>query len=789
MNIEEKKINLSINSLDSSKCKNVESEINFYLFNTKHLIKKLKVTVRDLIFVKNLVKYPVMIEVFEDSEFLDELVEQLIDFNELLIKFDYKSFLKSTDDAFLKFNELFSCMILTYTLDNSTIFESLITSAIESNSDETSAKEANIKNKYNQFFLDMNINLEYMTPKKSNLNGEKLASSITGLDSSKDPEDTVKENEKKRISNELFTKQVNSLEKRTFFIYFINDIIIVFNNKKSDFIEKIVINKMRFNFFTASLEKALLIDNDNYLFHKTTKVTDPENGKRKGNKSKTALFPTNVLLSNTDVVSNHNKTKSAETNVNNNDITEQLNNRLKEPKKNSKLVKFKESTTQIDFPTVVKNKPPKVSIIRHEQLKTTIKKKGTLLFEMDNVSSANSSKGSNSPNLKPKGHKGKSLNKLLKVKPKELKSSIKATGDLQRIPLKRLTSQQMIGKMKSNDMEKIKELRRNTIGVDKQSINIDKENTNPENENDLDETISDFASETSLENDIQWNSFKRKTTMIRSKENKINMKKSRKLDMLNMNKTQNLTNRRHHIFSKNSVDNYNILELISEKTLNIDLFYFYLFVGVLSKKEASLKKYFAQIKAIEDDFFYHKEEKHSLIRAIVFLDERVSSLKYKIENKFKLFSEGLISNEILAFVNSNCAPYINTKELFDKVTVLINHASSKCEELTYFVNKIYGILETLKTVYRSSLARKELKNNIAFNKLMFTLTLKLTVYNLFTIVANIFGMNVKNPIRDMTTSLVPFALIVIIGLFVVGTQVKVMLKSRLYNLKSKEIKK
>lgn len=1374
--------NNNYNNINMNKCKsfnplynahhnskhNKKIPSNFYLFNSKQMIKNNSISINDVLFIKNLVKYPIVIEIFSDNIFLFDLLEQLIETDEILIKFDYKKFLTNSKDAFLQFSELFSCLILTYTQDNSTIFESLLNNVISKtlikdfndvlfqnmnlnlNINNSNGNTSNNSKDYNDSKENLNssnkIKNPYYNPMEGNdLNRSNLSNNDKNNNSS--TSNISDSNNNSSFNNTKFTNEVNSVEIIYLYLFFINDIILIYNSKKGDFIEDIFINKLNFRYTDHSIEKALLLDNGSILMknlnnEKQTKIkneNDDISNKRisKENKDKEFRFNSvnqlinlincknkdnnentlsdnndnkdkrvnnknednNINTSNQFLLNNtfnnkenisvnsimdsssaalkgmikHSKNKSAATKMlykdnnlndfkylgnehiaeslkllnkqdinknycnindnfnntsfykdqsninsnrqsskidNSNNYLNKSSNRNSTSNKNSKrnsinndnnsvkVARFSSNITKSiesnninndnnneysnlkdisiessnyndeyykiskylnnaasnnkniinnsvinevedDYQSDVniqesryrdriyshnsnKNKLiPKESItlkndneshfknnnntktffsLKHtnnidnknsgirnasflskksklskqssiseksQDNKDSIKTEKSILYrnmplnnsgndkqifigsnsvkdENNNYFSDENSKRKDSSddtiNLynkdyykkKDSGNKQNKINKdynnnnqrktLIKddlinnidesslnqinkifasvnkqineTKRVNKSNSITYKSNINNVKSifrksnnyesnKTLTSNNTISisshnkrfnsknknKSKSNNknatnknlsLTKNNDIvikRRNTLNVEtflnfvrKTSANntnkanitnnapssqtlkhINKTNSksqknqisnhtshqenktrnynkdedseenydkNDQEEKDLNESDinnpfsdleSEFNSETSIDTDLKWNNFKKHTSMINSTENNLNLKHERRTiikhkknnnsisslknlnDIINSNLNNsfsNLSNLRNNkeltsnsiianklnnsnaninsnssikynkrgssqkypsnkIINSNNANtntnndinlnsnqnspnfirlkrrkplyttssNNNFFSDLSKpsymqsskknKTLNIDLFYYYLFLGILSKKENSLKKYFKEIKAIEDDFFFHKEEKHSLIRAIIFLDERISSLKYKIENKVKLFNEDLVNHEILSFANSNCSAFIDSKGLMINLEVLMNHVSSKCEELRYLVSKIYGILETLKSVYRSSLARKELNNNTAFNKLMLVLTLKSTVYSLYSILANFFGMNIANPASNYS-GLTPFFAIIVVSFFIISLQIIIMLKSKFYNFKNRD---
>lgn len=262
---------------------------------------------------------------------------------------------------------------------------------------------------------------------------------------------------------------------------------------------------------------------------------------------------------------------------------------------------------------------------------------------------------------------------------------------------------------------------------------------------------SDISSET----DIEWNMFKKGTTIVGSINN--------------------------HYIGKQRRQAILQIEANIQQSINLELFYYYILLNMLIPLEMKLKEIYKTIKNLEWKFFSDQiTTKLEFASIISEIDEKILNVKQQISIK-----NCFLTNTNFNFSTLSLEKWSSTnpkaKIFCSRMEVFIKHLQTKCQELEYFVFNLNYSSTILKDHYKTYLVSNEYQYNIDFFKIMWKLTLVTSLTLLFNLLANFIGVNIMTPFKKFQSdSLLMFWIIVIIGLIVSVMQFFTFTKSSLF---------
>lgn len=228
----------------------------------------------------------------------------------------------------------------------------------------------------------------------------------------------------------------------------------------------------------------------------------------------------------------------------------------------------------------------------------------------------------------------------------------------------------------------------------------------------------------------------------------------------------------------------NIAKNIPFGDLNIEYFYYNLFLRILSPIENRLLKAFQRIKKIEDNLFNDDEleSKKEFAQRMSELEEYLLEIKSLITMKKNFLDNTQFNFDILSLGglrHKRNKALKNRIEIFKKrMIIFISHLQIKCEELNYYVFKIQYIISTLKDHYKTTLNVSEFSSNRDFNKIIWKCTMTVCISLLFNLLSNFLGTNISIPFQ--TNQIGIFWGIVGTGLLLTYLQLITVMKSNLF---------
>ena len=231
---------------------------------------------------------------------------------------------------------------------------------------------------------------------------------------------------------------------------------------------------------------------------------------------------------------------------------------------------------------------------------------------------------------------------------------------------------------------------------------------------------------------------------------------------------------KNHKHNKNKLIK-SIINLNNSTDFNLEIFYYHLFIKLISNIEKHIKEISKAISNLEKGVFHinnstNNEDQYIFKRKKIFseklsqIEEQLLELKVYTSRKNKFLINNKLNYNILSLKNYVIDNDNYSIRFNSKMSIFISYLHAKTEEYKYNIYSLQEDISSLKSLYKTILVSTEFIDNRDYTKIMWKLTLAIGLNLLFNLLANFIGMNVRNPFSKSKSSPIVFYLILITGI-------------------------